>query len=67
MVYTDGLISLPAVRSYHPPKYATPMLAALSAKKLWAGQTTRDDRNLTRAKSWRRGHSEPDRTLGLEV
>jgi len=27
MVYTDGLISIPAVRSYHPPKYATPMLA----------------------------------------
>ena len=59
MVYTDGLISIPAVRSYHSPKYATPMLAALSAKELWAKQKTRDDRTLTRAKSWRSGHLSP--------
>ena len=41
MVYTDGLISIPAVRSYHPPKYATPMLAALSARS--CGQSKRQE------------------------
>jgi hypothetical protein len=59
MVYTDGLISIPAVRSYHPPKYATPMLAALSAKELWAKQKARDDRDLKKAKSCRSGHLSP--------
>ena len=59
MVYSDGLISIPAVRTYHPPKYPTPIIAAALATELWAGQKARDDGNLDLAKSRRTGHLGP--------
>ncbi len=43
MVYPKGLINVPAVCSYHPPKYPTPIIAAVSAKELWGRQRTRDE------------------------
>jgi hypothetical protein len=59
MVYFDGLISIPGVRTYHPPRYPTPMIAAALARELWAKQKTRDDSNLDLAKSRRTGHLGP--------
>ena len=59
MVYSDGLISIPAVRTYHPPRYPTPIIAAALATELWAGQKARDDANLDLAKSRRTGHLGP--------
>jgi hypothetical protein len=59
MVYPQGLISIPAVRSYHPPKYPTPVIAAASAKELWAGQKRRDDANPERARDRKTGHLGP--------
>jgi len=59
MVYPNGLISIPAVRSYHPPKYPTPVIAAASSKQLWAGQKRRDDANPEKAKERRGGHLHP--------
>jgi hypothetical protein len=59
MVYDDGLISIPAVRTYHPPEYPTPIIAATLATELWAGQKARDDANLDLAKSRRTGHLGP--------
>jgi hypothetical protein len=43
MVYPNGLMNISAVCSYHPPKYPTPVIAAASAKELWARQKRRDD------------------------
>jgi hypothetical protein len=40
-----GLMNIRAVRSYHPPKYPTPVIAAASAVELWERQKTRDDAN----------------------
>jgi hypothetical protein len=60
MVYpSNGLISIPAVRTYHPPKYPTPVIAAASAKDLWARQKRRDDGNLDLARSRTTGHLGP--------
>ena len=30
-----GLVNIPAVRTYHPPKYPTPVVAAACAGELW--------------------------------
>ena len=59
MVYPNGLISIPAVRTYHPPKYPTPVVAAASAKELWVGQKARDDASPRSAKIRRTGHLSP--------
>lgn len=59
MVYPNGLISIPAVRTYHPPKYPTPVVAAASAKELWTRQKSRDDANPETAKTRRTGHLGP--------
>ena len=59
MVYSDGLISIPAVRTYHPPRYPTPIIAAALATELWAKQKARDDSNIVLAKSRRTGHLGP--------
>ena len=59
VVYPNGLISIPAVRTYHPPNYSTPVIAAASAKELWAGQKVRDDARADLAKSRRTGHLGP--------
>jgi hypothetical protein len=59
VVYSNGLISIPAVRSYHPPKYPTPVIAAASATELWARQKKRDDARPDLAKSRRTGHLAP--------
>jgi hypothetical protein len=59
MVYRDGLISIPAVRTYHPPRYPTPIVAAALAQELSAKQKARDDGNVETAKSRRTGHLGP--------
>jgi len=59
MVYGDGLISVPAVRTYHPPRYPTPIIAAALATELWTGQKARDNANLDLAKSRSTGHLDP--------
>lgn len=59
VVYPNGLISIPAVRTYHPPNYPTPVIAAASAKELWARQKVRDDAQPNLAKSRRTGHLGP--------
>jgi hypothetical protein len=59
VVYPNGLISIPAVRTYHPPNYPTPVIAAASAKELWARQKARDDAQPDLAKSRRTGHLGP--------
>jgi hypothetical protein len=59
MLYPDGLISVPSVRTYHPPKYPTPVAAAASANELWARQKARDDTNPFLAQSRRTGHLGP--------
>ena len=56
MVYPNGLISIPAVRTYHPPKYPTPIIAAASAKELWGRQKARHDANPVLARSRSTGH-----------
>jgi hypothetical protein len=56
MLYLDGLISIPAVRTYHPPRYSTPVIAAALATELWAKQKARDDAKPELAKSRRTGH-----------
>ncbi len=56
MVYHDGLISIPAVRTYHPPEYPTPIIAAAGATELWAKQRARDEANPDLAKSRTTGH-----------
>jgi hypothetical protein len=59
VVYRDGLISIPAVRTYHPPKYPTPIIAAALATELWTGQKARDEAQPETAKSRRTGHLGP--------
>ena len=59
MVYDDGLISIPAVRTYHPPDYPTPIIAATLATELWAKQKARDNSNPDLSKSRRTGHLGP--------
>jgi hypothetical protein len=66
MVYLDGLISIPAVRTYHPPRYSTPIIAAALATELWTKQKARDDANPDLAKSRRTGHLGPIVELDLE-
>jgi hypothetical protein len=59
VVYPNGLISIPAVRTYHPPEYPTPIIAAASAKELWAKQKARDDARPETARNRRTGHLGP--------
>jgi hypothetical protein len=59
MLYPNGLISVPCVRTYHSPKYPTPVVAAASANELWDRQKARDDRNPVLAQSRRTGHLGP--------
>ncbi len=59
MVYLDGLISIPAVRTYHPPRYPTPIIAAVLATELWTRQKARDDAQPETAKSRVTGHLGP--------
>lgn len=66
MVYRDGLISIPAVRTYHPPKYPTPIIAATLATELWTKQKARDDSNPDLAQSRRTGHLGPIVDLDLK-
>jgi hypothetical protein len=54
-----GLMNIPAVRSYHPPRYPTPIIAAALATELWTKQKARDDANPDLAKSRRTGHLGP--------
>lgn len=56
MVYPEGLISIPAICSYGPPKYPTPAIAAASAKELWDRQKKRDDANPKKAQERQGGH-----------
>jgi hypothetical protein len=58
-VTPGGLINIPAVRTYHPPKYPTPVIAAASARELWAKLKARDDVNLELAKTRQTGHLGP--------
>ena len=58
-VTPSGLVNVPAVRTYHPPKYSTPVVAAASAGELWAKQKKRDDANLELARTRRTGHLGP--------
>ena len=55
----SGLMNIPAVRTYHPPQYPTPVIAAASAKELWAKQKARDDANPESAQARRTGHLGP--------
>ena len=66
MLYPNGLISIPAVRTYHPPKYPTPIVAAACAKELWARQKARDDANPVLARTRRTGHLSPVIDLDLK-
>ncbi len=59
MVYHDGLISIPAVRTYHPPRYPTPIIAAVLATELWTKQKARDEANPELARSRATGHLSP--------
>jgi len=59
VVYPNGLISIPAVRTYHPPRYSTPAIAAALATELWAKQEARDDANPYLATSRKTGHLGP--------
>jgi hypothetical protein len=58
-VAPTGLVNIPAVRTYHPPEYPTPVNAAASAGELWAKQKVRDDTNPELARSRRTGHLGP--------
>ena len=58
IVYLEGFISIPAVSSYDKPN-PTPVIAAASAKELWARQKRRDDANPDRAKHRAGGHLGP--------
>jgi hypothetical protein len=49
MIYTDGLINIPAVRSWDPKKYYH-VTAATCAKELWSRQKIRDDADRNTAK-----------------
>ncbi len=55
----SGLLNIPAVRSYHPPKYPTPVVAAACADELWAKQHARDEANPKTAITFRTGHLGP--------
>ena len=66
VVYPNGLINIPAVRTYHPPEYPTPIVAALSAKELWAKQKARDDDRPETARNCRTGHLGPIVDLDLK-
>jgi len=54
-----GSVNIPAVRTYHPPKYPTPVIAAACAGELWSRQNARDDANVNLARSRRTGHLAP--------
>src|ERR1700733_9653629 len=56
VIYSSGLISIPSVCSYHPPKYPTPIIAAVLAKELWTKQKARDDAHPEKAQRRKGGH-----------
>lgn len=55
----NGLLHVSAVRTYHPPKYPTPVIAAACAGELWARQKARDDAGIELARSRSTGHLGP--------
>jgi hypothetical protein len=54
-----GLMNIPGVCSWHPPKYPNHVIAAASAKELWAGQKARDDAHPEKAKKCEGGYLGP--------
>lgn len=54
-----GLVNIPAVRTYHPPKYPTPVIAAACAGELWAKQKAHDDADIDLARKRKTGHLAP--------
>jgi hypothetical protein len=58
-VSPQGLINIPAVRTYPATRYPTPAVAAVSAKELWARQKVQDDADPAKAKTRRTGHLGP--------
>ncbi len=63
MIYSDGLINIPAVRSWDPKKYH--VTAAACAKELWSRQKMRDDADRDTAKQHHTGHL--DSIVGLDL
>jgi len=55
-VSPGGLMNIPAVRTYHPPEYPTPVLAAADADNLWARQEVLDSARPDTARKRRTGH-----------
>ena len=55
----NGLLNVSAVRTYHPPKYPTPVIAAACAGELWERQKARDDAKIELAKTRSTGHLGP--------
>jgi hypothetical protein len=64
MIYSDGLINIPAVRSWDPKKYYH-ITAAACANELWSRQKTRDDAGRITAKQRRTGHL--DSIIGFDL
>jgi hypothetical protein len=58
-IASHGLVNIPAVRTYHPPKYPTPIIAAACAGELWSKQKARDEASVDLARSRRTGHLAP--------
>ena len=65
-VTPEGLMNIPSVRTYHPPQYPTPVIAASVADELWNKQKARDDSDLEKARSRRTGHLGPVVGFNLE-
>lgn len=64
IIYSDGLINIPAVRSWDPKKYYH-VSAAACAKELWSRQKIRDDDDRDTAKQRRTGHL--DSIVGFDL
>lgn len=64
MIYTDGLINIPAVRSWDTKKYYH-VTAAACAKELWSRQKIRDDADRNTAKQRHTGHL--DSIIGFDL
>ena len=58
MIYSDGLINIPAVRLMNEKKYYH-VTAAVCAKELWAKQKASDDGDRNKAKQYVTGHLDP--------
>jgi hypothetical protein len=64
MIYSDGLINIPAVRSWDPKKHYH-VTAAACAKELWLRQKIRDDADRNTAKQRHTGHL--DSIVGFDL